>query len=162
MVATSRPMTHRRLRPALLPLVLSLWLAALWGCSAAPTLRVVDAKSKEPVGDVRVERLEGGYHPSAMPFVIINDLSPAEKQTTDAAGSVKFQKNGSQFMVNPDAANPGYNDAYVKLNWSGATVLYPNTYHEFSVPAKDGVVEIPLRRRWSGDAAPAKSDHRDP
>ena len=101
--------------------------------AAPPALRVVDAKSGQPLGDVRVERLEGGYRPSAIPFVLVNRLSPAEKQTTNQCGLATFQKSGSQFMVNPSSDNPTYNKAYVKLTWSGAKVCYPGEYREFSV-----------------------------
>ena len=133
---------------ACLQLASSLWLAAiLSGCASQQTFRVVDARSGEPLGDVRVERLEGGYRPSAMPFMLVNELSPIEKQTTNESGSVTFTKSGSSFMVNPSGANPAYNDAYVKATWSGAKVCYPGQYREFSVARKDGVVEIPLHRR---------------
>ncbi len=123
-------------------------MAILFGCASQQTFRVVDAKSGEPLGDINVERLEGGYRPSAMPFVVLNELSPAEKQTTSQSGSVTFQKSGSKFMVNPSGNNPAYNDAYVKATWSGAAVCYPGMYREFSITRKDGVVEIPLERRW--------------
>ena len=83
-----------------------------------------------------------------MPFVVVNELSPAEKQTTSKSGSVTFQKSGSKFMVNPSARTPPTIDAYVKLTWSGATVHYPGEYREFSVTRKNGVIQIPLRRRW--------------
>jgi len=145
------------------PLAASLLLAAiLSGCASPPALRVVDAKSGQPLGDVRVERLEGGYRPSAIPFVLVNRLSPAEKQTTNKCGLATFQKSGSQFMVNPSRDNPTYNKAYVKLTWSGAKVCYPGEYREFSVARKDGVVEIPLQRRWVGseDLCPGRPESR--
>jgi hypothetical protein len=129
----------------------SLLLAAiLSGCASQQTFRIVDAKSGEPLGNVRVERLEGCYRPSAMPFVVLNTLSPVEKQTTNESGSVTFQKSGSKFMVNPSGDNADYHDAYVKLTWWGAKVRYPCEYREFSVKRKDGVVEIPLQHRWIG------------
>ena len=121
--------------------------AILSGCASPQTFRVVDAKSGEPLGDVRVERLEGGYRLSPMPFVVLNELSPAEKQTTNESGSVTFQKSGSKFMVNPSGMDPAYNHAYVTATWSGAKVRYPSEYREFSVTRKDGVIEIPLERR---------------
>ena len=137
--------------PSSKQLASSLLLAAiLSGCASQQTFRVVDAKSGEPLGDMRVERLEGGYRPSAMPFVVLNELSPAEKQTTNESGSVTFQKSGSKFMVNPSGDNPVYNHAYVKTTWSGAKVCYPGEYREFSITRKDGVIEIPLQRRWIG------------
>jgi hypothetical protein len=129
-------------------------MAILAGCASQQTFRVVDAKSGEPLGDVRVERLEGSYRLSPAPFVVLNDLSPAEKQTTNGSGSVTFEKSGSTFMVNPSGTNPVYNDAYVEATWSGAKVRYPGEYREFSVARKDGVVEIPLRRRWTGGEEP--------
>ena len=126
----------------------SLLLAAIVaGCASQETIRVVDATSGEPLGNVRVERLEESYRPSAMPFVLMDELAPVEKQTTSEAGSVTFQKSGSKFMVNPSGTNPAYNDAYVKLTWSGAQVHYLGEYREFPVSKKDGVIEIPLRRR---------------
>jgi len=101
----------------------SLLLAAiLSGCASQPTLRIVDAKSGAPLGNVRVERLEGCYRPSAMPFVVLNALSPVEKQTTNESGAVTFQKSGSKFMVNPSGDNSAYHDAYVSLTWWGAKV----------------------------------------
>jgi hypothetical protein len=121
--------------------------AIVAGCASQETIRVVDATSGEPLGNVRVERLEESYQPSAMPFVVMDELSAAEKQTTDQAGAVTFQKSGSKFMVNPSGANSAYNDAYVKVTWSGAKVHYLGEYREFPVSKKDGVVEIPLRRR---------------
>jgi len=137
------------------PLTASLLLAAIFsGCASQQTFRVVDARSGEPLADVRVERLEGGYRPSSRPFVVLNELSPAEKQTTSASGSVTFQKSGSQFMVNPSDTNPAYSDAYVKATWAGATVCYPHEHREFSVTRKDGVVDIPLRRRGMPGEAP--------
>ena len=145
-------MAHDATRRSSKRLASSAVLAAiLCGCASQQALRVVDAKSGEPLGDVPVERLEGGYRPSAMPFVVFNELSPAEKQTTNESGSAAFQKSGGKFMVNPSHQNPAYNDAYVKATWSGAKVCYPNEYREFSVARKNGVVEIPLRRRWVGE-----------
>jgi hypothetical protein len=141
--------------PSSRQLASSLLLAALLsGCASQRTFRVVDSKSGEPLGDVRVERLEGGYRPSAMPFVVLKELSPAEKQTTNESGSVTFQRSGSNFMVNPSGTNPAYNDAYVTATWSGAKVCYPGEHREFSVTRKDGVVEIPLQRRWIGAEEP--------
>ena len=133
------------------------WAAILSGCASQQSFRIVDAKSGEPLGDVRVERLEGGYRPSSMPFVVVNALSPVEKQTTNPSGAATFDKSGSKFMVNPARANPDYGDAYVKATWSGATVRYPREYREFSVPRRNGVVEIPLRRRGGGSDA-SRSD----
>ena len=99
-------MTFRTICPSSKQLASSLLLAAiLSGCASQHTLRVVDAKSGEPLGDVRIERLEGGYRPSSMPFVVLNDLSPVEKQTTNESGSVTFEKTGSKFMVNPSGNN---------------------------------------------------------
>ena len=148
-------MVHHTTCPSSNQLASSLLLAAiLSGCASQQTFRVVDAKSGEPLGDVRVERLEGGYRLSPMPFVVLNELSPAEKQTTNESGSVTFQKSGSKFMVNPSDTNPAYNHAYVTATWSGAKVRYPSEYREFSVTRKDGVVEIPLQRRWIGGKEP--------
>jgi hypothetical protein len=132
--------------------------AILSGCASPQTFRVVDAKSGDPLGDVRVERLEGGYRPSSMPFVVFYELSPVEKQTTNESGSVTFQKSGSELMVNPSGRNPVYNRAYVKATWSGVKVCYPSEHREFSVTRKDGVIEIPLQRRWIGgeEARPEK------
>ena len=148
-------MAHPTTCPSSKQLAASLLLAAiLGGCTAPQTFRVVDAKSGEPLGNVRVERLEGGYRPSATPLVLLNELSPAEKQMTNESGSVTFEKSGSKFMVNPSDMNPAYNDAYVRTTWSGVTVCYPSEHREFSVTRKDGVVEIPLRRRaLDGDLA---------
>ncbi len=133
----------------------SLLLAAvLSGCASQQAFRVVDAKSGEPLGDMRVERLEGSYQPSAIPLVVLNELSPVEKQTTNESGSVTFQKSG-KFMVNPSGSrNPVYNHAYVTTTWSGAKVYYPNEHREFSVARKDGVIEIPLQPRWIGGEEP--------
>ena len=100
-----------------------LLVGILSGCASQQTFRVVDAKSGELLGDVQVERLEGGYRPSAMPFVVLNELSPVEKQTTNQSGSVTFQKSGSKFIVNPSGDNPAYNDAYVKVNLVGSQSL---------------------------------------
>ena len=51
--------------PSFEPLAASLLLAAmLAGCASQQKFRVVDAKSGEPLGDVRVERLDAGYRPS--------------------------------------------------------------------------------------------------
>ena len=142
-------MAHHTTCPSSKHLASSLLLAAiLSGCASQQTFRVVEAKSGRPLGDVRVERLEGGYRPSSMPLVVLHEVSPTEKQTTNESGSVTFQRSGSNFMVNPSGNNPAYNDAYVKVTWSGAKVCYPGEYREFSVTRKDGVVEIPLRRRW--------------
>jgi hypothetical protein len=122
--------------------------AVLSGCASQQAFRVVDAKSGEPLCDMRVERLEGGYRQSAMPFVLLNDLAPVEKLTTSDSGSVTFEKSGNKFIANPSGRNPAYNTAYVKAGWFGATVLYPGEHREFSVSRKDGVIEIPLQRRW--------------
>jgi hypothetical protein len=148
-------MARHTICPSSKQLASSLLLAAiLSGCASQQTIRIVDAKSGEPLGDVRVERLEGSYRPSSMPLVVLNELSPAEKQTTNESGAVTFEKSGSSFMVNPSGANPAFNDAYVKATWSGADVRYPGEYREISVARKDGVVEIPLRRRWIGGEEP--------
>ncbi len=134
-----------------------LLVGILSGCASQQTFRVVDAKSGELLGDVQVERLEGGYRPSEMPFVVLNELSPVEKQTTNQSGAVTFQKSGSKFIVNPSGDNPAYNDAYVKVTWSGAEVCYPGEYREVSVARKDGIVAIPLQRRWiAEEPSPAK------
>ncbi len=159
-------MAHHTTCPSSKQLASSLLLAAIVsGCASQETFRVVDAKSGKPLGDVRVERLEESYRPSAMPYVVLNELSPAEKQTTNKSGSVTFQKSGSKFMVNPSGTNPAYNDAYVTVTWSGAKVQYPSEYREFSATRKDGVVEIPLRRRWISGEEPqpdkASASHRE-
>jgi hypothetical protein len=150
--------------PSSTQLVSSLLLAiTLSGCTAQQTFRVVDATSGEPLGDVRVERLQGSYRSSGLPFVVLNELSPAEKQTTNESGSVTFQKSGSKFMVNPSHTNPAYYDAYVTATLSGVKVCYPAEHREFPVARQDGTVNIPLQRRWSGaeepgaDKAPASS-----
>ena len=141
-------MAHLTTCPSSAQLAWSLLLAAIVaGCASQETIRVVDATSGEPLGNVRVERLEESYQPSAMPFVLMDELSPVEKQTTSESGSVTFQKSGSKFMVNPSGENSAYNDAYVKLTWSGAKVHYLGEYREFPVSKKDGVIEIPLRHR---------------
>jgi hypothetical protein len=138
--------------PSVTQLAASLLLAAiLSGCASQQTFRVVDAKSGEPLGDVRVERLEDqGYRLTRMPFVVLNEFAPAEKQTTNESGTVAFQKSGRTFMVNPSGTDPAYNHAFVTATWSGAKVRYPSEYREFSVTRKDGVVEIPLQCRWIG------------
>ena len=136
-----------------------LLLAILSGCASQPTFRVVDAKSREPLSSLRVERLEASYELSSVPFVVLNDLSPAEKQTTNESGSVTFQKSGSKFMVNPSSRNPLYNHAYVTTTWSGAKVCYPSEHREFSVTKKGGVIEIPLESRWN-DGAEARPKRR--
>ena len=122
------------------------------------TFRVVDAKSGEPLGDVRVERLEGGYRPSSMPLVVLNQLSPAEKQTTNESGSVTFQKSGSKFMVNPSGKNPVYNHAYVTATWSGAKVCYPSEHREFSVTRKTASSRSPCNA--GGSAAKSYAPKR--
>jgi hypothetical protein len=77
------------------------------GCASQQTLRVVDAQSGEPLDEVRVERLEGSYKPSAIPFVVVNELSPSEKQATNKSGTVTFKTSGDKFMVNPSRDNSG-------------------------------------------------------
>lgn len=153
----TRPAASLLWAAALLGAAAPLWVASLCGCASQQTFRVVDDKSGQPLKDLRVERLEGGYSPSSTPFVVLNELSPAEKLDTNESGSVTFQKSGSKFMVNPSHANPGYTDAYVTATWSGATVCYPAEHREFSVARKDGVLEIPLRRR-SLDDDPSSAD----
>jgi hypothetical protein len=153
-------MPRHTIRPNARQLVSSLLLAAiLSGCASQQTIRVVDAKSGVPLCDVRVERLEGGYRPSAVPLVVVNKLSPVEAQTTDKGGSVTFHQSGAKFMVNPSTLNPAYNHAYVKVTWSGAQVRYPGEYREFSVARRNGVIEIPLKRRWltADDLGPGPS-----
>lgn len=118
------------------------------GCASNQTFHVIDSKTGEPLGDVRVERLESAIKPSEIPFVMYDELSPVEKKTTNETGAVTFKTTGSKFMVNPSGDNPAFNKAYVKTTWSGATVIYPAEHREVSVTRRDGVVNVALERRW--------------
>jgi hypothetical protein len=127
-------------------LISALLLLSLSGCARLQTMRVVD-QSGQPVNEVQVERLQGGIKPSPMPFVLVNSLTPAEKKSTDKAGSVAFDKAGKQFMVNPSSKNSAYGSAFVTVTLTGAKVCYPAESREISVSAVDGVIEIPLPNR---------------
>ena len=131
-------------------------LLLLCGCTRLQTFRVVDSQSGQPIEGVQVERLHGSVKPSAMPFVLLDSVSPVEKQTTDSSGMSRFKESGTQAMLNPDSKNPAYGKAYVSTSWSGVKVIYPDEYREISVTPVDGVVEIPLPSRH----AASLSKHR--
>jgi hypothetical protein len=126
----------------LLPSLLLLLFAC--GCARTQTFRVVDSQSGRPLDGVQSERLEGKVRPSAMPLVLLNDLSPVEHGTTDSSGVVKFQKPGKEFAFNPTSKNPECGRAYVASTWSGATIRYPDEHREVAVKPIDGVIEVPL------------------
>jgi hypothetical protein len=121
----------------------------LSGCTRLQTFRVVDSQSGQPIEGVQVERLHGSVKPSAMPFVLVNSLSPVEKELTDSSGMSSFKESGTQAILNPDSKNPAYGKAYVSTSWTGVKVLYPDDYREISVTPVNGVVEIPLPMRHS-------------
>jgi hypothetical protein len=125
----------------LLPLLLS-------GCARLQTFRVVD-ESGEPLRGVPVERLEGSLQLDPVPFFLLDSMSPVEKRTTDATGSVAFHEGGKQFMVNPQSKN----QAYVTATWSGAKVCYPAESREIAVKRTGGVVEIALPNGPSGEGS---------
>jgi len=127
-----------------------LLLSLLTGCARFQTVRIVDAQSGRPLEGVQVERLQGSVRPSAIPLVLFNSLTPVERQTTDAAGSITFQESGTQVMCNPSSRNPAYGRAYVTAGWTGAKICYPDEYREISVKPVAGVVEVPLPNRRSG------------
>ena len=131
----------RTLISGMLPLVLA------GGCSRIQTFRVVDAKTGQPLDGVRAERLEGSIRPSSMPFVLFDQVAPIETKNTDATGAVAFQQPGQKFMINPSSKDPSHNQAYVVATHSGAKIIYPAEHREFTVQARDGVVEIPLESR---------------
>jgi hypothetical protein len=136
------------------PIAILLLLFILPGCTRLQTFRVVDARSGEPLDGVQGERLEGSLRPSKIPLILENRLSPDEAQTSNASGSIAFEKPGAKFMFNPSSKNPEYSEACVTTSPSGAKILYPDEYREISVKPSKGVVEIPLRSRELDKPAP--------
>ncbi|MGA2032730.1 MAG: hypothetical protein ABSG68_10765 [Thermoguttaceae bacterium] len=129
------------------------------GCTQFQMLRVVD-ESGQPVDGVPVERLTGSVRPSAAPLVLHDELSPAERKTTNSSGAIKFDEAGKQFMVNGGCKNAAYGHAYVKASWTGVEVVYPDQYRSIHVNPKNGVLEVPLPTRLPGSQAEHPRDQR--
>jgi hypothetical protein len=130
-----------------------LLLSIVSGCAQIQTFRVVDAQSGQPVESVRGERLQGSIRASELPLVLLDSLSPVEAASTNASGSMAFEKAGTKFWFNPSSKNPAYGQAYVTATWSGATIHYPDECRDISVKAVNGVVEVPLPSRTIAKAA---------
>ncbi len=122
-------------------------LLVLTGCTQLQTIRVVDSQTGKPIQGVRVERLNSKVEPSAMPLVLLDSLTPAEKAVTNESGEARFKEAGNKAMLNPDGRDPTYGKAYVCVSWWGVKVRYPDEYREISVSPVNGVVEVPLPKR---------------
>lgn len=123
-----------------------LLLACLSGCARYQSFRVLDAQSGRPIDGVQAERLEGSLQLSPMPFVLLDSVSPVERQNSDSSGTVKFKKAGKKFAFNLQSGTPGFDRAYVVGSGSGVKIVYPDQRREIRVKAVDGVVEVPLHR----------------
>lgn len=128
----------------------------LSGCARYQSFRVLDAQSGKPIDGVQAERLEGDLKLSRMPFVLLDSVSPVERQNSDASGTVKFKKAGQKFAFNLQSGMPGFDRAYVVGSGSGVKIVYPDERREVHVKPVDGVVEIPLHRSHGSAAQAAK------
>jgi len=135
-----------------------LLLALTSGCARFQTFRVVDSQSGRPVSGIQAERLDASLRPSAMPLVILDEMSPVERGSSDTSGVVKFEKPGKQFAFNPCSQNPACGRAYAAATWSGVKIRYPDENREVLVKPINGIVEVPLPK--PGPQKDSKADRR--
>jgi hypothetical protein len=119
-----------RLAAALVPRVLPLALLLLaLGCAHTQNIRVVDAQTGKPLGDVWVRQ---GNSPTA-----------GYTLKTDPSGMVQFQQSGKQYSL----SRPGYEEARVELAGAVAHVSSAANPQGVEVKRYSDLVQIELRRQ---------------
>jgi len=124
-------------RPVVAALPGVLLLVALAGCARTQSLRVVDAHSGAPLGDVWVS--QGGVGASGYTL------------KTDASGMVQFRKSGGQYSLSKE----GYEESRVEVKGSVARIRCGGDPQGFEVEKHGDLVQVPLRRRDPAIAANA-------